>query len=483
MELALNLFGRELVLGEKDNMLDRLSQLIVLRPARAGEEALFALAQTAPNFTEPFAAVDWCLEHRLKGYSLIYHLNYLVYCGKFPGDLAMGVQLIAGAYDYALGNRDLVLSEIHRVIKAAPHGEYPAPFLISKTIHASQSLKQQDGKQTIGISYVYLIVIATFRLNWEELIGEVSRKKVNIKEVIDKIAGQVKKNPEEAIELAIELADRRNQIISGIEAKRRGPRQLLDPAELSLLIDLVKSGDRQAQDHLVYFFEPALERVANRYARRGVEFDDLMQVARLKLLLLAQRFDPNRGAKFTTYYLGSIDWSLFNETERETGAIHKPANFIAELAKINSLERALSKDLGRSPTKAELAEALEISVEELGVKLQLAMATRSLSDPIGVDDDRELVERIEDHGVRVDHPTLAADLQSILAVAINCSGLKQNEKQVLRLMYLEGQDRTLQEVADSMDLTRQRISQIQAAAIRKIKRGPYSKTLNEYLKD
>ncbi|MEB3265937.1 MAG: RNA polymerase sigma factor RpoD [Cyanobacteriota bacterium] len=294
--------------------------------------------------------------------------------------------------------------------------------------------------------------------------------------------------PDEEIELARKIADllQLEELATQFESDHG---HYPDNKEWAALVEmpLIKFRrrlmlGRRAKEKMVQSNLRLVVSIAKKYMNRGLSFQDLIQEGSLGLIRAAEKFDHEKGYKFSTYATWWIRQAITRAIADQSRTIRLPVHLYETISRIKKTTKTLSQEFGRKPTEEEIAESMEMTIEKLRFIAKSAQLPISLETPIGKEEDSRLGDFIE---ADIENPEqdvaknlLREDLEGVLAT------LSPRERDVLRLRYGldDGRMKTLEEIGQIFDVTRERIRQIEAKALRKLRHPNRNGVLKEYIK-
>ncbi len=266
--------------------------------------------------------------------------------------------------------------------------------------------------------------------------------------------------------------------------KEIGKVPLLSAEEEIELAKRMEDGDEDAKKKLAEANLRLVVSIAKRYVGRGMLFLDLIQEGNLGLIKAVEKFDYRKGYKFSTYATWWIRQAITSAIADQARTIRIPVHMVETINKLIRVSRQLLQELGREPLPEEIAEEMDIPVERVREILKISQEPVSLETPIGEEEDSHLGDFIQDENVPV--PAEAAAFTLLKEQLVEVLGtLTEREQKVLRLRFGldDGRARTLEEVGKEFKVTRERIRQIEAKALRKLRHPSRSRKLRDYLED
>ena len=264
--------------------------------------------------------------------------------------------------------------------------------------------------------------------------------------------------------------------------KEIGTVPLLSADEELRLAKRKAEGDESAKERLIEANLRLVVSIAKRYTGRGMSFLDLVQEGNLGLIKGVEKFDYTKGYKLSTYATWWIRQSVTRALADQARTIRVPVHMVETINKMSKMQRKLTLELGYEPSVAELAEALEMSEDKVMEIMQIAREPASLETPIGEEDDANLGDFVADSNAltpegNVESVMLREHIDALLG------DLKERERQVIVLRFglEDGHPRTLEEVGKEFNVTRERIRQIEAKALRKLRNPVRSKRIRDFL--
>lgn len=327
---------------------------------------------------------------------------------------------------------------------------------------------------------------------YEQLVSYLSSKEIDI----------VKSEPEDEDILLIDEDEAKMGDIGNIETiiedadtvtvddpvrmylKEIGKVSLLTADEEVELAKRIEAGDEEAKKKLTEANLRLVVSIAKRYTSRGMLFLDLIQEGNLGLMKAVEKFDYTKGYKFSTYATWWIRQSITRAIADQGRTIRIPVHMVETINKVVKVQRQLVQKLGREPSANEVADAAGMTVEKVREIMKLSQEPVSLEKPIGDEEDSHLGDFIEDEN-SVSPPDAAANAFLREQIDEVLETLTERERKVLRLRFGldDGKARTLEEVGKEFHVTRERIRQIEAKAIRKLRHPSRSRKLRDYLDD
>ncbi|MEW5861063.1 MAG: RNA polymerase sigma factor RpoD [Cyanobacteriota bacterium] len=343
------------------------------------------------------------------------------------------------------------------LIDAQPEEEDGKPGKVRSTRRRTQAKKKHYTEDSIRL---YLQEIGRIRLLRADEEIELARKIADLLElerIRERLSAQLKREPQDsewASEVNMPLQAFRHRLYVGRRAK-----------------------DKMVQSNLRLVVS-----IAKKYMNRGLSFQDLIQEGSLGLIRAAEKFDHEKGYKFSTYATWWIRQAITRAIADQSRTIRLPVHLYETISRIKKTTKILSQEMGRKPTEEEIADRMEMTIEKLRFIAKSAQLPISLETPIGKEEDSRLGDFIEADGEtpedQVSKNLLREDLESVLDT------LSPRERDVLRLRYGldDGRMKTLEEIGQIFNVTRERIRQIEAKALRKLRHPNRNSILKEYIR-
>lgn len=266
--------------------------------------------------------------------------------------------------------------------------------------------------------------------------------------------------------------------------KEIGRISLLSPEEELVLSERVAAGDEVAKSELAESNLRLVVSIAKRYVGRGLLFLDLIQEGNIGLMKAVDKFDSDKGYKFSTYATWWIRQAITRALADQARTIRVPVHMVETINKMSRIQRQLTLELNREPSEEELAKKMGISVEKVREVIKISQEPVSLETPIGEEDDSHLGDFIKDESSMspeeyATNEILKEEIKSVLMT------LQVREQEVLELRFglVDGTCHTLEEVGKKFNVTRERIRQIEAKALRKLRHPSRAKKLKDFLSD
>jgi len=485
-------------------LLTREGEIVIAKRIEAGlRESLFMLSTYPPciiNFLDLYDAVEageMRLNELMKGFNLTDEEQAKLIAeqaaialseeedeedeaaaGVDPEEARERFQLLRNAHQAAekaktAGKADLselneVVSSIFMEFKLTPKTLIFLNNLMGSTVEVIRKQERSIAK----------IVVEQGRMNRRDFIDSFTGNEVNL-EWTDKhvrakkhYSSTIKKNLDQVLEaqktMAV-LADDREMNIGEIK-------------EISRQMSIAEAKARRAKKEMVEANLRLVISIAKKYTNRGLQFLDLIQEGNIGLMKAVDKFEYQRGYKFSTYATWWIRQAITRSIADQARTIRIPVHMIETINKLNRIARQMLQEMGREPTPEELSERVEMPEDKVRKVLKISKEPISMETPIGDDEDSHLGDFVED--VNVMSPQDAAMIEGLKeATQGMLSGLTEREAKVLRMRFGidMNTDHTLEEVGKQFDVTRERIRQIEAKALRKLRHPTRSDQLRSFL--
>ena len=337
-------------------------------------------------------------------------------------------------------------------------------------------------------------------LSSEEVVSSLEKVSIDSEEIENvfeelenqgiEIIGDMKSKDEDDSEEEEDLSKEDLSVPKGINVddpvrmylKEIGKVPLLTAEEETELAKRMEAGDEEAKQKLAEANLRLVVSIAKRYVGRGMLFLDLIQEGNLGLIKAVEKFDYNKGFKFSTYATWWIRQAITRAIADQARTIRIPVHMVETINKLIRVSRQLLQDLGRDPTPEEIAKEMNLEVEKVREIQKIAQEPVSLETPIGEEEDSHLGDFIPDDDAQA--PAEAATFTMLREQLVDVlDTLTDREQKVLKLRFGldDGRARTLEEVGKEFDVTRERIRQIEAKALRKLRHPSRSKKLKDFL--
>ncbi len=315
----------------------------------------------------------------------------------------------------------------------------------------------------------------------EKLYDVLETEKVEVVEDMDKELEDIEVSKEELEDLSVPEGINIDDHVK-MYLKEIGRVNLLTAEEEMDLAERMSNGDEEAKKKLAEANLRLVVSIAKRYVGRGMMFLDLIQEGNLGLIRAVDKFDYTKGYKFSTYATWWIRQAITRAIADQARTIRIPVHMVETINKLVRVSRQLVQELGREPTPEELAKGLNMSVEKVREISKISQEPVSLETPIGEEEDSHLGDFIPDDDAPA--PSEAASYVLLKEQLVDVlQTLTPREAKVLKLRFglIDGRQRTLEEVGKEFNVTRERIRQIEAKALRKLRHPSRSKKLKDFL--
>ncbi|WP_072621366.1 RpoD/SigA family RNA polymerase sigma factor [Spirulina major] len=348
-------------------------------------------------------------------------------------------------------------------LETEPQGLEPALVDITFSDQADDSVRSQrnyrksDLDDTVGAFFKEMARYPLLKPNEEIELAQRVKFLIQVEEMRDSLRQEQQTPTKAAVAIALGLSERQldQQLYQGRVAKRKMIR-----SNLRLVVSIAK-----------------------RYLNRGVPFLDLIQEGAIGLNRATEKFDPNKGYKFSTYAYWWIRQAITRTIANDARTIRLPIHIVEKLNKLKKAQRVLKQTLKRNPTELELAAELDVTPEQLRQLFQLRRQSLSLNHRVGKGEDTELMDLLEDNDLKLPEDQMGEIMMRQEIWEVLSDVLTEREKDVITLRYglNSTQPHTLEEVGGLFNLSRERVRQIQSKAMRKLRRPQVARRLKGWL--
>lgn len=314
-----------------------------------------------------------------------------------------------------------------------------------------------------------------------EIIEDTSSVDESVSEIVEINQNEEGEKPAETVEIPIPDGVTIDDPVR-MYLKEIGRVPLLTADQEVELAKRMEKGDGAAQKELAEANLRLVVSIAKRYVGRGMQFLDLIQEGNLGLIKAVEKFDYNKGYKFSTYATWWIRQAITRAIADQARTIRIPVHMVETINKLVRVSRQLLQKYGREPTAEEIAKEMDVPVERVREIMKIAQEPVSLETPIGEEEDSHLGDFIEDHDAQAPADVASFTLlKEQLAEVLGTLTLREKQVLTLRFGLIDGKARTLEEVGKNFHVTRERIRQIEAKALRKLRHPSRSKKLKDFL--
>ena len=350
----------------------------------------------------------------------------------------------------------------------------------SELIEATQRPDLSAEKEAAEFDYIYAELIAKGVEIIEDAETSVEESASDLAEIVQNEEPEIEK-PAETVEIPIPDGVTIDDPVR-MYLKEIGRVPLLTADQEVELAKRMEKGDGSAQKELAEANLRLVVSIAKRYVGRGMQFLDLIQEGNLGLIKAVEKFDYNKGYKFSTYATWWIRQAITRAIADQARTIRIPVHMVETINKLVRVSRKLLQDFGREPTAEEIAREMDVPVERVREIMKIAQEPVSLETPIGEEEDSHLGDFIEDHDAQAPADVASFTLlKEQLAEVLGTLTLREKQVLTLRFGLIDGKARTLEEVGKNFHVTRERIRQIEAKALRKLRHPSRSKKLKDFL--